>query len=357
MDLASSVSRDRIRSRRSVLMCAEAVAKCIGVRAAVAVRAEPLDPLSALELREGWPEPEPGPGQRRIRLAATTVNMHDWWALRGVGVPPESFPRILGCDVVGWDADGREVMVTGAFGDPDAGDGDETLDPNRSLVSEDLPGSFGEYTVVPARNVIPKPSWLTFHEAACLNVGWSTTYRMLFTRAGARPGERILVQGAGGGVATAAVAMARAAGLWVIVTSRSEAKRKKALELGAHEAIATGQRLAEPVDLVVETVGAATWKHSLRSVRPGGRIVTCGATTGSDIPLDLPRLFYRQVSIIGSSSGTRGETLRMLRFMEAADLRPVIDSVYPLRRIRDAFLRTQEPDLFGNVVVDIAGTE
>jgi NADPH:quinone reductase-like Zn-dependent oxidoreductase len=324
------------------------------VRAAVAVRIDEADPLSALELKDSWPIPQPKANQARIRVAATTVNMHDLWTLRGVGVKPESFPRILGCDIVGWDDDGREVMVTGCFGDPDAGAGDETFDPNRSLVSEDLPGSFGEYTVVPTRNVITKPSWLTFHQAACLSVGWSTTYRMLFTRAHAQPGERILIQGAGGGVATAAVSMARAAGLHVVVTSRSEKKRKRALELGAHEAIATGERLRELADIVVDTVGAATWKHSLRSVRPGGRIVTCGATTGSDSPLDLPRIFYRQVSIIGSSSASRADVLRMLRFMEAASLRPIIDSVFPFDRIRDAFVRMQHPDLFGNVVVDVA---
>jgi NADPH:quinone reductase-like Zn-dependent oxidoreductase len=319
------------------------------------MRSDARDPLAGLELTESWPVPEPGPGQVRIRMAASTVNQHDLWTLRGVGgASREVFPKILGCDIVGWDAAGHEVMVTGAFGDPDAGGGDETFDPKRSLISEDLPGAFGEFTIVPARNVIPKPAWLSFREAACLNVAWATTYRMLFARAQALPGERVLIQGAGGGVATAAISMARAAGLYVIVTSRSEAKRQRALDLGAHEVLATGERLGEPVDLVVDTVGAATWQHSLRSVRPGGRIATAGATTGSDISLDLPRIFYRQVSIIGSTSATRSETLRMLRFMQAASLRPVIDSVFPLERIHDAFLRTQAPDLFGNVVVEIA---
>ncbi len=324
------------------------------MRAAVATRIDADHPLSALELKDDWPLPEPGPGQQTVRVAATTVNMHDLWTLRGVGISPDAFPRILGCDIVGWDARGREVMVTGCFGDPDAGGGDETFDPNRSLISEDLPGSFGEVTIVPSRNVIPKPAWLSFEQAACLNVGWSTTYRMLFTRAQARPGERVLVQGAGGGVATAAIAMAAAAGLEVTVTSRSEDKRARALQLGAHSALPTGQRLDAPVDLVVETVGQATWKHSLRSLRPGGRIVTAGATSGTDIGLELARVFYKQLSIIGSTSGTRAETLRMLRFMEAAQLRPVIDSVYPFERIHAAFERTQAPDLFGNVVLRVA---
>jgi NADPH:quinone reductase-like Zn-dependent oxidoreductase len=325
------------------------------MRAAIAVRMDESDPLSGLELTDRWPAPEPGPNQVRIRMASTSVNMHDLWTLRGIGVRPESFPRILGCDIAGWDAAGKEVVVTGCFGDPDAGGGDETFDPERSLVSERLPGSFGEYTVAPLRNVVPKPEWLTFQEAGCLNVGWSTTYRMLFTRARAQPGERLLVQGAGGGVATAAIAMGRAAGLYVIATSRSESKRRRAIEIGAHEAIPTGERLSAPVDLVVETVGAATWKHSLRCVRPGGRIVTAGATTGSDVPLELPRVFYPQVSIIGSTSATRAETLRMFSFMHAANLRPIVDSVFPLERIRDAFRRAQEPDVFGNVVIDMRG--
>ena len=326
------------------------------MRAAVALRADEHDPLSALVLKDGWPEPEAAPGQVRIKLASTTVNMHDLWTLRGVGGPAQRFPHVLGCDIVGWDAQGREVMVTGAFGDPDAGDGDETLDPQRALISEDLPGSFAEYTVVPARNVIAKPAWLSMNQAACLNVGWSTTYRLLFTRGHAQPGERILIQGAGGGVATAAIAMARAAGLYVVVTSRSADKQKRALSLGAHEALDVGARLTEQVDLVLDTVGAATWKHSLRALRPGGRIISAGATTGSDIALELPRVFYRQLSIIGSTSATRGETLRMLRFMHAAQLRPVIDSVYPFARIHDAFRRTQAADLFGNVVVEIASS-
>jgi NADPH:quinone reductase-like Zn-dependent oxidoreductase len=325
------------------------------MRAALAVRGDANDPLSALEVHRSWSEPIPRPDHVRIRVAASSVNMHDVWTLRGVGVDARAFPRVLGCDIVGWDPDGNEVMVTSAFGDPDAGGGDETFDPKRALISEELPGAFAEYTLVPARNVIHKPQWLTWHEAACLSVAWGTTYRALFTRARVLPGETVLIQGAGGAVATAAISMARAAGLYVIVTSRSQTKRDRAIETGAHEAHPVGARLREPVDVVVDTVGAMTWQHSLRALRPGGRIVTMGATTGSEGPLDLTRIFYRQLSVIGSTAAPRTETLRMLRFIEAAKLRPVIDSVYSLDSIRDAFARSQAPDRFGNVVVDIAG--
>ena len=177
---------------------------------------------------------------------------------------------------------GNEVMVTGAFGDPDAGGGDETFDPNRSLISEDLPGSFGEYTVVPARNVIPQaevaelpPSRLRQRELVDARTG------SLFTRGRAQPGERVLIQGAGGGVATAAIAMARAAGLHVIVTSRSEAKRQRALEIGAHEAIPSGERVREPVDIVRRHGGRGDVEaQSALACGPVVAIVTAGATTG-----------------------------------------------------------------------------
>ena len=227
------------------------------------------------------------------------------------------------------------------------------LDPDRALVSERFPGSFAEYTIVPTRNLVPKPAFMTMVEAGCITVAWTTAFRMLFTRGHAEPGETVLIQGAGGGVATAAAALARAAGLRVVVTSRSADEREPALAAGAHEAVEAGARLSSPVDLVIETVGEATWKHSLRSVRPGGRIVVSGATTGSDPSADLARVFYRQISIIGVSGASRVETEQLLRFMEAADLHPVVDSVFPFEEIHAAFERTQQPDLYGKVLVSM----
>ncbi len=220
-------------------------------------------------------------------------------------------------------------------------------------IKERFPGSFAEYTIVPTRNLVPKPAYMTFDGAGCITVAWTTAYRMLFTRGYAEPGETVLIQGAGGGVATAAVALARAAGLRVVVTSRSADKRQRALAMGAHEAVETNAQLSAPVDLVIETVGEPTWKHSLRSLRPGGRVVVSGATTGSDPSADLARVFYRQISIIGVSGASRVETERLLRFMEAADLHPVIDSVYPFEQIHAAFERAQHPDLYGKVIVRV----
>ena len=141
----------------------------------------------------------------------------------------------------------------------------------------------------------------------------------------------------------------------MVVTSRSADKRKRALALGAHEAVETGARLSGPVDIVIETVGEATWKHSLRSVRPGGRVVVSGATTGDPVA-DLARIFYRQISIIGVSGASRVETEQLLRFMEATDIHPVVDSVYPLDRIHAAFERVQQPDLYGKVAVRVGAS-
>ncbi|MEP7045665.1 MAG: zinc-binding dehydrogenase [Ilumatobacteraceae bacterium] len=321
------------------------------MRAAVATGINEAEPLSMLELRDDWPDPIAPDGHTLVRLGSTSINMHDLWSMKGVGVRADQFPMVLGCDVAGWDPQGNEVIVTGSFGNPDAGHGDESFDPRRALVSERFPGSFAEYSIVPLRNLVEKPPFMSMIEAGCITVAWTTAFRMLFTRGQAEPGETVLIQGAGGGVATAAAALARAAGLRVIVSSRSAEKRRRALELGAHEAIETGARLSAPADLVIETVGEATWKHSLRSVRPGGRILVSGATTGSEPSADLARLFYRQISIIGVSGATRVETEQLLHFMAATDLHPIIDSVYPFEQIHAAFERAQQPDLYGKVMI------
>jgi NADPH:quinone reductase-like Zn-dependent oxidoreductase len=174
---------------------------------------------------------------------------------------------------------------------------------------------------------------------------------MLFSRSGLRPGDTVLVQGAGGGVATAAIALARAAGIRVWVTSRSADKLARAAELGAHEGFESGARLPGKVDAVLESVGKATWEHSLRSVRPGGRIVVCGATSGYTVETDLPRVFFTQVDIVGSTMGNRDELSRLLGFLVATGVRPVIDSTFPLADARDGFSRLLQADLFGKVVL------
>ena len=314
-----------------------------------ACRIDPEDPLAGLEVGPG-PEPEVPEGWVVVELKAAALNHHDLWSLRGVGLGEDQLPMVLGCDGAGIDPEGNEVVLQAVIGDPEAGQGDETLDPRRSILSERHPGTLAERVAVPRRNLVAKPAELSWEEAACLPTAWLTAYRMLFTRAELRPGDTVLVQGAGGGVATALILLARAAGLRVWVTSRSADRGERAVELGAHAAFPAGERLPERVDAVMETVGAATWAHSVRSLRPGGRIVVSGATTGDAPSADLTQMFFLQREVVGSTMGTRGELERLLRFCTAADVRPVIDSVLPLSDARGGFARMAEGDLFGKVV-------
>jgi NADPH:quinone reductase-like Zn-dependent oxidoreductase len=317
--------------------------------AVTAVRADADNPLNALETGDR-PDPEPPAGWVTVTVKATALNHHDVWSLRGVGLPADRLPMILGCDAAGLDEDGNEVVVHAVIGDPEAGGGDETLDPRRSLLSERYNGTFAEKVAVPRRNLLPKPAALSFAEAACLPTAYLTAYRMLFDKAGVQPGATVLVQGAGGGVATALVLLGRAAGYRMWVTSRSEEKRDAAVKLGADQAFPTGARLPERVDVVMETVGQATWGHSLRSLRPGGRIVVSGATSGEVPPAELNRVFFTQLSVVGSTMGTREQLGRLLRFCEQTGTRPLIDRVLPLANAAEGFAAMIEGTQKGKIV-------
>jgi NADPH:quinone reductase-like Zn-dependent oxidoreductase len=316
--------------------------------AASAVSFDPDNPLTGLRVGD-HPEPVTPEGWVVVDVRATSVNHHDLWTLKGVGLPADRLPMILGCDAAGVDPEGNEVIVHGVIS---AGSyPDETTDPGRSLLSEKYQGTFAERVAVPARNLIPKPASLTWTEAACLPTAWLTAYRMLFTRSGLEPGQTILIQGAGGGVSTALIMLGRQAGFRVWVTSRDEAKRARAVELGAHEAFGSGTRLPEKVDAVMETVGAATWSHSLRSLKPGGVIVIAGATSGSQPPADLSRVFFLQLSVVGSTMGTRDELERLVAMCSATGLRPLIDHELPLAAAPDALRAIESGDLFGKIVL------
>ena len=244
-----------------------------------AARVVPADPLSGLELGE-VPDPDVAEGWTTVEVRATALNHHDLWTLRGVGIREERLPIVLGCDASGVDVDGNEVVVHAVISSPDWS-GDETLDTKRSLLSERYDGTMADRVAVPRRNLVRKPPELSFEEAACVPTAWLTAYRMLFTQSGVQPGGTVLVQGAGGGVSTALIALGAAAGLRVWVTSRDEDKRARAVELGAAQAFETGARLPDRVDAVMETVGEATWSHSLKALRPGGTVVVAGATSGA----------------------------------------------------------------------------
>ncbi|HZN19552.1 MAG TPA: zinc-binding dehydrogenase [Micromonosporaceae bacterium] len=321
------------------------------MRAAYVSAFHPDDPLAGLAVGE-QPEPEhPAGDWATVEVRASSLNHHDLWSLRGVGLQAEQLPMVLGCDAAGVDEAGNEVVVHAVIGDPGASD--ETMDPKRSLLSERYPGTLAERVAVPRRNLVPKPEGLSWTDAACLPTAWLTAYRMLTVRGRLPEGGAVLVQGAGGGVATAAVVLAVALGARVYATSRDPAKRERVAQLGA-SAVEPGARLPERVDVVVETVGAATLDHSLKCAKPGGRIVVSGATSGHLATVDLRRVFFLQQEILGSTMGTRDELAALVDLCVARGIRPVVDRVYGFSEVQEAFARLHGGDVFGKVVLDHA---
>ncbi len=309
------------------------------------------DPLKGLQIDER-PQPEVPSGWTTVTVKAASLNHHDLWSLRGVGLDRERLPMTLGCDAAGLDEDGNEVVVHSVITD-DAWRGDDTLDPRREILSERHQGTFSDRVAVPRRNLLRKPPELSFEEAACLPTAWLTAYRMLFTRAQLAPGSTVLVQGGAGGVSTALTVLGKAAGIRVWVTSRSEQKREQAKSLGADDAFEAGARLPERVDAVMETTGKATWAHSIRALKPGGTIVVSGATTGDAPSAELSRVFFLQLSVIGSTMGTRDELERLMQFCVTRDVRPVIHTTLPLSEARQGFETMLEGEVFGKIVFQV----
>jgi NADPH:quinone reductase-like Zn-dependent oxidoreductase len=319
------------------------------MRAVYATEPRPHDPLGAIAVGER-PAPVPGDGWTTVRVRAVSLNGHDVATLRGVGIAPESFPMTLGCDGAGLDADGNRVLIYPVIEEPEW-DGGDTLSPGRHLLTERVDGTMAELVTVPFRNVVPLPPWLSFAEGACLGAAWLTAYRMLFTLSSLRPGDTVLVQGAGGGLAQGLVALGEAGGFRVWATGRSPQTRRKALELGAHQVFEPGARLPRPADAVMDSVGRATWKHSLESLRPGGSLVMAGVTTGANPPARLSRIFFRQLSVVGAFAGTRQELRRLLNLLEVCGVRPYIDREYALDEAPKALSRMAAGDINGKLVV------
>jgi NADPH:quinone reductase-like Zn-dependent oxidoreductase len=317
--------------------------------AARAVSASAADPLSALEVGQ-VDEPNVPEGWALVDVKAVSLNHHDVWSLRGIGLPEERLPMIIGCDAAGIDEDGNEVIVHAVLGDPEF-PGGEIVDPKRTLLSELHPGTLAERVAVPRRNLVAKPESLSFEEACCLPTAWLTAYRMLFDRSGLHPGQTVLIQGAGGGVSSAAIPLARAAGFRVWVTSREERKRDFATECGAHACFDSGERLPAKVDVVIETVGKATWGHSLRSLKPGGRIVVAGATSGMDPSAELNRVFFKELEVVGSTMGTLEELSRLVSMLDLTGIRPRIDKVLPLSEVAEGLRALAEGDVLGKIVI------
>lgn len=316
--------------------------------AVYAAAPNPEAPLDSLTVGER-PAPEVPEGWVPVTVTAASLNMHDIWTLRGVGIKPDQFPMILGCDGAGTLPDGTDVVLHSIIGDP-TWFADETLDPRRTMLTEKHQGTFAETVVVPARNAIPLPDGITKTQAAVMGTAWLTAYRMLFVKSGLRPGQTMLVQGASGGVSTALIQLGKAAGMRVWVTGRTQEKQDLAERLGAHAAFLTGARLPERVDGVFETVGEATWAHSMRALKPGGVIVVSGSTSGPAPSADLQRLFFLQLRVIGSTMGTRDELADLLTFVASAGIAPTIGLELPMEKAADGFRAMLAGETAGKIV-------
>ncbi|MFC4335831.1 zinc-binding dehydrogenase [Salininema proteolyticum] len=284
-----------------------------------------------------------------MQVKAATLNRHDLWALQGVALRAEQAPMVLGTDAAGVDTEGRPVVLHSVIGEPV--DGDETLDPKRTLLSEHHPGTIADSVAVPARNVVALPEGWSFAEAACLPTAYLTAWRMLTTRGQVTEDSAVLVHGAGGGVSTAAMVLARAIGARVYVTSRSEERAARAAEQFGATALKPGERAPERMDCVIDSVGGETVPYSVKSLKPGGRLVVCGATAGFDVNVDWRHLFFRQVQILGSTMGTRGELEGLIEFCASAGVRPLIDSTFALSDARSGFERLASEEVFGKIAI------
>lgn len=309
------------------------------------------NPLSVLTVGEIEPPPVPHDWVN-VTVRAASLNHHDVWALRGQALTADRVPMILGTDAVGVTDDGREVLVYAVIADPRFAD--ETIDPGRSILSEVYPGTLAERVRVPARNLVEKPASLSWEEAACLPTAFLTAYRMLTTRGDVKEGQTVLVQGAGGGVATAAIILAQALGARVWVTSRDPEKREWARSIGADQTFDVGARLPERVDAVMETVGEATWDHSLKSLKPGGRLVISGATSGQNPPASLNRIFFLQLSVLGSTMGTLAEFQDLVTFVANKNVKPIIQNTWNLADAREAFEVMERGDVRGKLVLNVS---
>ena len=308
------------------------------------------------------PTPEPGPGEVRIDVKASALNHIDLWLSRGMP-KPRSYPHVSGSDVAGvidmvgpgvthlevGDEVVMEAAVTSFEALLNLG-GDNCNDPSLELLGEHRPGGHGEYVVVPAWHPIKKPANRSFVECAAFPVAYVTAWRML-RKARVTADTSVLIVGIGGGVATAAMMLAQHLGATIYVTSRDQAKRRRAIELGAVDAFDSVDRYPVKVDVVVDSVGEATWNSSIRALANGGRYVTCGGTGGTEVPLQLPRIFFRQQEIIGVTLGSHQEFVQVTGMIENG-LDILIDEVYPFRSYDEALARLAKGDQLGKLVLD-----
>lgn len=323
------------------------------------------------------PEPEPGPGEVVVSVRAASLNRLDFWTLTGALGLDLEWPHVLGADAAGEISavgpgvqglrTGMKVMVNPGISCRmcercRAGEHSECI--RFRILGEHLPGTFAEKVRVPEHNVYPFPAQLSWSEAASLGITFTTAYRMLFSRAGMRPGDWLLITGIGGGLALSLLQLARPIAGRIFVTSSSPQKLAKAMELGADDGIdyssedvgAAVRRLTgkRGVDIVADSAGGPSLESCVRALTPGGSVVIAGATSTPKAEIDLRRVFWSQASVIGSTMGSDKDVADMLRAIAGARLRPIVDRTMPLDRAADAVEHLESPDRFGKVVLEVS---
>ena len=327
---------------------------------------------------EEVPEPKAGEGEVVLEVRSAALNHLDIWVRKGRPGLALKMPHVLGSDAAGVVVElgpsthgvsiGDEVILNPGLSCgccENCRRGQQSECTSFSIVGASRPGTFAEKVAVPFCNVFPKPAHLNFDEAAALPLAYQTAWRMLMTRAGLKPGETVLIHGIGGGVALAALQLAKLTGAEVIVTSSSDGKLSMAAGLGADHTVnyKSVDNLAgvvkditkgRGVDVVIDAIGAGTWETNFNLVRRGGRIVLCGITTGAQAKTNLQALYWNQLTIMGSTMGSHEDVRLMIRAVATAGLKPVIDSVQPLENAADAMGRMEAGEQFGKIVLKIS---
>jgi NADPH:quinone reductase-like Zn-dependent oxidoreductase len=319
--------------------------------------------------------PEPGPREVRVRVRAVALNHIDLWARRGLPHFRYEFPHRLGADITG-EVEALGPGAIGAVGDKIVVNpglscgvcerclkGEDVFCRRYRILGENTQGGYSRHVVIPDANLLPLPKNLSFTEAAAVPLCFLTAWQMVVKKAEVRVGQTVLVQAAGSGVSSAAIQIAKMLGARVITTTSTEDKAKRAKELGAdevinyttHDFVAECKRLTDKrgVDAVIEHVGGDVFAKSVLAAAWGGRIVTCGATTGFTPEIDLRHVFFRQVEVRGSTMGSKGDLFGILRLVEQGKLRPVIDRVMPLWSAREAHELLEARKVFGKIVLEV----